>query len=67
MILVNRQQVSDQLLIVAMKKAVKKLSVHTYDADHAFANPSNPKHDVAATADAHKRTIAFLKREMQLF
>ncbi|MDP4219569.1 MAG: dienelactone hydrolase family protein [Bacteroidota bacterium] len=51
----------------AMKKAGKKLIVHSYEADHAFANPSNPNHDKAATEEAHKFTIAFFKREMQLF
>jgi carboxymethylenebutenolidase len=30
-----------------MNKAKKKLTVKIYDADHAFANPSNPKFDKA--------------------
>ncbi len=50
----------------AMSTAGKKLTVHAYDADHAFANPSSPVHDKAATDEAHKYTIAFLKKEMQL-
>lgn len=45
----------------AMKQAGKKLTVKMYDAVHAFANPSNPKHDKKATEDAHKHTIAFFK------
>lgn len=48
----------------AMKKAGKKLTVKMYNADHAFANPNNPKHDKAATADAYKRTIAFLQNNL---
>jgi carboxymethylenebutenolidase len=48
----------------AMQKAGKTLTVKMYDADHAFANPSNPKHDTAATADAYRRTIAFLQKNL---
>ena len=32
-----------------------------YDADHAFANPSNPKHDIVATKDAYALTVEYLK------
>ena len=44
-----------------MKAAGKKLEVHQYDADHGFANPSNPAYNSAATKDAYEHTIAFLK------
>ncbi|MGZ3872039.1 MAG: dienelactone hydrolase family protein [Mucilaginibacter sp.] len=44
-----------------MKTAGKKLSLHQYDADHGFANPSNPAYNSAATRDAYAKTIAFLK------
>ncbi|PWJ57211.1 carboxymethylenebutenolidase [Dyadobacter jejuensis] len=44
-----------------MKTANKKLTVKMYDAVHGFANPSNPKHDAAATADAYKLSLAYLK------
>ena len=44
-----------------MEAAKKNLEVHNYDAVHAFANPSNPKHDEAKTKDAYAKTIAFLK------
>ena len=44
-----------------MKAAKKNLEVHNYDAVHAFANPSNPKHDEEKTKDAYAKTIAFLK------
>ena len=47
-----------------MKKASKKLTVKMYNADHAFANPSNPKFDKVATADAHTRTIEFFKKHV---
>ncbi|MFZ1688624.1 MAG: dienelactone hydrolase family protein [Flavobacteriales bacterium] len=45
-----------------MAKANRQLTVETYKADHAFANPSNPHHDVKATRDANAKTLAFLKR-----
>ena len=48
----------------AMGKAKKKLTVKMYDADHAFANPSNPMFDKQAASDAHKRTIEFLKKNL---
>ena len=47
-----------------MKDANKKVTIKMYDAVHAFANPSNPKYDKVATADARKRTIAFLKENL---
>lgn len=37
-----------------------------YPAVHAFANPSNPKHDAAAAAQAQKKAVAFLKEKLQL-
>lgn len=44
-----------------MNAAGKNLTVKTYEADHAFANPSNPKHNKEFTADAYKNTIEFFK------
>ncbi len=48
----------------AMKKAKKPLTVKSYDADHAFANPSNPKHNVAFADEAHALAVTFLKKEL---
>jgi len=48
-----------------MKKAEKKLILKRYDADHAFANPSNPIFDKAAKEDAYKNTIAFFKARIK--
>jgi carboxymethylenebutenolidase len=48
-----------------MKKAGEKVTVKLYDADHAFANPSNPKFDKAATEDAYKRALAYLKEKLK--
>ncbi len=47
-----------------MKLSGKKLIVNRYDADHGFANPSNPSHDVEATKDAYEKTITFIKARM---
>ena len=44
-----------------MKSVGKNISVNRYDAGHGFANPSNPSYNKEATADAHAKTIAFLK------
>ena len=48
-----------------MKKAGKKLYLHQYDADHGFANPSNPIYDSNATKDAYANTIVFLKARLR--
>jgi carboxymethylenebutenolidase len=48
-----------------MKKAEKKLTVKRYEADHAFANPSNPIFDKAAKEDAYKNTLAFFKARIK--
>ena len=44
-----------------MEKAGKKLILKRYDAEHGFSNPSNPIFDKAATEDAYKAVLAFLK------
>ena len=48
-----------------MKKAEKNLTLKRYDADHAFANPSNPVYDKAAKDDAYKITLAFFKARIK--
>jgi carboxymethylenebutenolidase len=47
-----------------MTTAGEELTVHMYDAAHAFANPSNPKYDAVAREDAMNKTIAFLKENL---
>ena len=44
-----------------MATADKKVKVKSYNAEHAFANPSNPKFDKAAAEDAYGLTINYLK------
>jgi carboxymethylenebutenolidase len=48
-----------------MKKDRKKLTVKTFDADHAFANPSNPVYNKEYAEDAHKLSLAFLKARLK--
>ncbi|MEN7549851.1 dienelactone hydrolase family protein [Rapidithrix thailandica] len=47
-----------------MKRAGKKLTVKSYQADHAFANPSSPRYHEQAAQDAYKHTLAFLKKKL---
>ncbi|WP_234736287.1 dienelactone hydrolase family protein [Tellurirhabdus bombi] len=44
-----------------MKEVGKVATIKMYDADHAFANPSNPGFDKAATEDAYQLTQTYLK------
>lgn len=39
--------------------------VHRFDADHAFANPSNPRYQSEAAADAWARARTFLARHLR--
>jgi carboxymethylenebutenolidase len=48
-----------------MKAAGKKLTVKSYDADHAFANPSNPKYNKEFSAQAHTLVLAFFKEHLK--
>lgn len=49
----------------SMKAAGKNLTVKNYEADHGFANPSNPIYDLAADIDAWKNAMEFLKARMK--
>lgn len=44
----------------------KNLQVEEYNADHAFANPSNPKYNVEAATDAYTKSLAFLKLKLAI-
>ncbi len=50
-----------------MKAAGKNLTVKSYEADHGFANPSNPMGHFNETAykDAYKNTIEFFKAKLR--
>jgi carboxymethylenebutenolidase len=48
-----------------MKAAGKKVSVKNYNADHAFANPSNPQFNKEYTEDAYKASLEFFKARLK--
>ncbi len=49
----------------AMAEAGKRdLTVHWYEADHAFANPTSARYDQEDTALAWQRTLAFLRKHL---
>jgi carboxymethylenebutenolidase len=43
-----------------LEEMKKDVTIYFYDADHAFANPSNPNHDAKAADDAWMKAIAFI-------
>lgn len=45
-----------------MKKEGKTLIVKMYDANHAFANPSNPAYNKEAAEEANKEALTFITR-----
>ncbi len=48
----------------AMAAAGKSLTVHWYEADHAFANPTQARYDAEDAALSWSRTLAFLKANL---
>lgn len=48
-----------------MKGIGKKVEIHQFDAEHAFANPSNPAYDPKATAEAYSLSINYLKERLK--
>ena len=50
-----------------MKAAGKKVTIKPYEADHAFANPSNAMgtYNEAAAKDAYANTLAFFKARLK--
>ncbi len=46
----------------ALKQAGVPTEIHEYDAEHAFANPSNPVYDETSAADAWRHVLAFLDK-----
>ena len=49
-----------QAFEAALGQAGVQATIRRYDADHAFANPSGPRYDEAAAADAWAQVTAFL-------
>ncbi len=49
----------------AMKEAGKSLTLHRYDAQHAFANPSSGRYNPEAAEDAWTHAQAFLEQHLR--
>ncbi|WP_304129713.1 dienelactone hydrolase family protein [Ignavibacterium album] len=47
-----------------LKAAGKKVTIRSFNADHAFANPSNTNFDEKATKEAKELTIKFFKENL---
>ena len=45
-----------------MNEIGKSVTVKWYEADHAFANPSNPQFEKEAADDAHQLAVGFLQK-----
>jgi len=48
-----------------MIEAGKNINVKFYEAEHAFANPSNPQFNREATEEAHTHAISFLRENFK--
>ena len=48
-----------------MKLAGKQIKTKIFDAEHAFANPSNPNYDKAATEEAWNMAIDYFKNKLK--
>lgn len=49
----------------AMKQAGKGIESLYYDADHAFANPSNPNWDEKSAKDANQKAFVYLQKRLK--
>ena len=49
-----------------MVAAGKKVTIESYDADHAFANPSNPKFNQEYAAKAHNQALTYLRGKFKM-
>jgi carboxymethylenebutenolidase len=49
----------------ALKATPVKHEIHHYDADHAFANPSNPNYKSEMATDAWNKTVAFFQANLK--
>jgi carboxymethylenebutenolidase len=48
-----------------LKTDGKDFHIYSYDAPHAFANPSNPHFNKEATEDSWKKTVSFFKVQLR--
>lgn len=70
MIWPNQDKWIDSIVVAQFKTDMqsldKNLTVLEYNADHAFANPSNPKHNADMAADAYAKSLEFIKEKLYL-
>lgn len=62
---INRQMVDGLLQSAEAAGKRDQITVHWYEADHAFANPSGARYDAADAKLAWERTLAFLKSSLE--
>jgi carboxymethylenebutenolidase len=48
-----------------MKEVGKAVTIKNFDAEHAFANPSNPKYNKEYADQAYTMSIAFIKGKLR--
>jgi carboxymethylenebutenolidase len=48
-----------------MKQLNKTITVENYEAEHAFANPSNPKFNEKFAKDAHNKALKFISGKLK--
>lgn len=65
----NKDQGIPPSMVDAFETSLKankaKFSIKRYDAEHAFANPSNPRYDQKSAEDAWKNVREFLAAELK--
>lgn len=65
----TRDKAIPQATVDALEKGLKEAGVtsevHRFDADHAFANPSNPRYAAGPAAEAWAKVRAFLTRHLR--
>jgi carboxymethylenebutenolidase len=65
----NRDKGIPPSMVDAFEKALTenkaRFTIKRYDAEHAFANPSNPRYDEKSAGDAWRNVRAFLARELR--
>ena len=49
-----------------LKSVKKTITIKKFEADHAFANPSNPKFEKEFASQAHEIALAYIKKAFKL-
>jgi len=65
----TEQYISEEIIkdfASKMEEAGKKLTYKIFPAVHGFSNPSNPKYDADASAEAYELAISYLRGKFQV-